>query len=95
MVEEEVPQEKNNEEMHLVCATIQEYDKLGRIYTDQTRHFPVMSSKGNKYVMVLYSYNANAIITEPIKNRTNGELTRAYIKKIQELIKAGYKLRVH
>eukprot|EP00957_Ditylum_brightwellii_P030430 2304799-Ditylum_brightwellii.AAC.1 len=95
VAEEEVPQEKNNEEMHLVYATIQEYDELGRIYTDQTGRLPVMSSKGNKYVMELYSYDANEIMAEPIKNSIDEELTRAYIKKLQELIKAGYKLRVH
>ena len=27
-----------------------------KIYSDQTGHFPVTSSKGNKYVMVLYHY---------------------------------------
>jgi hypothetical protein len=26
----------------------------GHIYTDQTGRFPVISSKGNKYIMVLY-----------------------------------------
>eukprot|EP00957_Ditylum_brightwellii_P164441 12519355-Ditylum_brightwellii.AAC.1 len=33
-------------------------------------------------------------MAEPIKNRTDAELTRAY-KKLQELIKAGYKPRVN
>eukprot|EP00957_Ditylum_brightwellii_P030359 2299571-Ditylum_brightwellii.AAC.1 len=80
VAEEEVPQEKNNEETQLVFATIHEYDELGRIYTDQNGRFPVTSSKGNKYVMALYSYDANAIMAEPIKNKTDAELTRAYVK---------------
>jgi hypothetical protein len=48
----------------------------GKIYTDQTERFPVVSSKGNKYIMVLYEYDGNAIIAEPIKNRTTVELLR-------------------
>jgi hypothetical protein len=43
----------------------------GQIYTDQTGLFPMISSKGNKYIMVLYEYDGNAILTEPIKNRTS------------------------
>jgi hypothetical protein len=43
----------------------------GQIYTDQTGHFPVISSKVNKYIMVLYEYDGNAILAEPIKNRTS------------------------
>jgi hypothetical protein len=42
-----------------------------KIYTDQTGRLPVISSKGNKYIMVLYEYDGNAILTEPIKNRTS------------------------
>jgi hypothetical protein len=39
----------------------------GQIYTDQTDRFPVISSKRNKYIMVLYEYDGNAILAEPIK----------------------------
>jgi hypothetical protein len=34
----------------------------GQIYTDQTGRFPVISSKGNAYIMVLYEYDGNAIM---------------------------------
>jgi hypothetical protein len=40
----------------------------GQIYTDQTGRFPVISSKGNVYIMVLYEYDGNSIMAEPIKN---------------------------
>jgi hypothetical protein len=39
----------------------------GQIYTDQTGIFPVISSKRNKYIMVFYEYDDNAILAEPIK----------------------------
>jgi hypothetical protein len=42
----------------------------GQIYTDQTGRFPVVSSKGNKYIMMLYDYDSNAILAQHIKDRT-------------------------
>jgi hypothetical protein len=43
---------------HIYAATID----AGQIYTDQTGRFPVVSSKGNKYIMILYDYDSNAIL---------------------------------
>jgi hypothetical protein len=43
----------------------------GQIYTDRTGRFPVVSSKGNKYIMILYYYDSNAILAKPIKDRTS------------------------
>jgi hypothetical protein len=50
----------------------------GQIYTDQTGRFHVVSSKVKKCTMVLYEYDGNAILAEPIKNRTAAELLRAF-----------------
>ena len=49
-----------------------------KIYSDQTGRFPVTSSKGNKYVMVLYHYKSNAILVEPIKSRQDSDMIKAY-----------------
>jgi hypothetical protein len=38
----------------------------------------VIYSKGNIYNMVLYEYDGNAILAEPIKNRKSPELLRAF-----------------
>jgi hypothetical protein len=46
----------------------------GQIYTDQTGIFPVISSIGNVSIMVLYEYDGNAIMAEPIKNNKTAEL---------------------
>ena len=40
------------------------------IYTDQNGRFPVASIKGKNYVFVLYFYDSNKIITEPLKYKT-------------------------
>jgi hypothetical protein len=50
----------------------------GQIYTDQTGIFPVVSSKGNKYIMILYDYDSNSILAQPIKDRTTPQLLRAF-----------------
>jgi hypothetical protein len=50
----------------------------GQIYTDQTGIFPVVSSRGNKYIMILYDYDSNAILAKPIKDRTAPELLKAF-----------------
>jgi hypothetical protein len=58
----------------------------------QTGRFPVTSSKGNKYIMVVYDYDSTAIIlAEPIKNRSEHEILRAYSKLHQDLTDRGLK----
>ena len=66
----------------------------GKIYTDQTGRFPQQSSQGNNYLMVLYDYDSNAILVEPIKNRTQNELLRAYKQLHQMLTKRGFQPRL-
>jgi hypothetical protein len=63
----------------------------GQIYTDQTGRFPVVSSKGNKCIMLLYDYDSNVILAQPIKDRTAPELLRAFQVMEQELMARGLK----
>jgi hypothetical protein len=63
----------------------------GQIYTDQTGRFPVVSSEGNKYIMILYDYDSNAILAQPIKDRTAPELLKAFQVMEQELVARGLK----
>jgi hypothetical protein len=71
-----------------VFATVTDIG-TGKIYTDQTGKFPNLSTRGNNYMFVLYDYDSNAIMAEPIKPRTQGELTRAYKKLFGQLEKRG------
>jgi hypothetical protein len=72
---------------YVYAATID----AGQIYTDQTGRFPVLSSKGNKYIMILYDYESNAIMAQPIKDRTAPELLRAFQVMEQKLVARGLK----
>jgi hypothetical protein len=63
----------------------------GQIFSDQIGRFPITSSCGNKYIMVVYNYDSNAILTNPLTSRTEMELLRAYTKLHTFLTKRGLK----
>jgi hypothetical protein len=65
-----------------------------QIYTDQTGKLPVVSSKSNKYFMILYGYDSNAILAQPIKDRTAPELLKAFQIMEQYLVDRGLKLKL-
>ena len=75
---------------HLAYASIETMpERTGSIATDQTGQFPILSSTGMRYVLVLYDYDSNAILAEPLKNRTGPEIHRAYKKLHQLLVSHG------
>jgi hypothetical protein len=71
----------------LYAATID----AGQIYTDQTGRFPVVSTKGKKYTIILYDYDSNAILAQPIKDRTSPELLKVFQVMEQKLMSRGLK----
>ena len=78
--------------------TIQNFENnhnLDKIYTDQTGQFPSRSRKGYNYVMIFYIYDINEIIGEPIKNRSDYELTSTYKRTLYYLVDMGLKPKVH
>jgi hypothetical protein len=52
----------------------------GLVYTDQTGRFLCPSESGNNYLMVMYDYDSNAILAEPVPNRSKKCLLEAYKK---------------
>eukprot|EP00804_Cyclotella_cryptica_P022984 CCRYP_014977-RA/>CCRYP_014977-RA protein AED:0.29 eAED:0.29 QI:0/0/0/1/0/0/4/0/551 len=71
------------------------YQVRNTIFTDQTGHIRVCSQAGNKYIMVMVEIDSSAILLEPIKNRTDAELTRTYSALMLCLRQAGIKPRKH
>ena len=49
-------------------------DLTNKIYSDQTGRFPITSSKGNKYIMIIYDHDSNAIIARPLKTKSALEM---------------------
>jgi hypothetical protein len=74
---------------HLVYAKVIAITE--QLYSDQTGRFPVTSSKGNKYIMIVYDYDSAAILAEPIKSRSEQEILRAYSKLHQYLMERSLK----
>jgi hypothetical protein len=87
LLESETDQDHEIKTQFVYATTID----AGQIYTDQTGRFLVVSSKGNKYIMILYDYDSNAILAKPIKDRTAPELLKAFQFMEQELVARGLK----
>ena len=55
------------------------YDATKRsMYTDQTGKFPIVSARGNQYIMVAVELDGNYIDGEPMKTREASSLVKAY-----------------
>ena len=67
----------------------------GKIFSDKTGRFPVTSSKGNKYIMIMYDYDSNIILGEAMKSRTGDEILRIFTKMHTELKEKGLKPKMH
>jgi hypothetical protein len=63
----------------------------GHTYTDLTGRFPTTSSRGYKYILVLYDYDGNSIQAEPMKNKSDAEAIGAYSRIYDELTSKGLK----
>jgi hypothetical protein len=81
------------ERTHQAYLSIQEVP-TGRVYTDQTGSFPVVSVHGTKAMMVLYDYDSNAILVEGISSKGKTELVRAYQKLLNRLITGGARPKI-
>ena len=59
------------------------------MHSDQTGHFLATSSKGNQFVIVLVEVDGNFIDTEPMKNRSEGAMIKAYQSLWSRLTASG------
>ena len=89
------PQEANNMRSHAVFITIVTTADLRKSYSDQTGRFPIQSSRGYNYVMILYDMDSNAILSCPIKTRQASEIVKAWVKLFNRLKYNGYAPELH
>ena len=61
----------------------------GQIHTDQTGQFVVPSSTGYNYLLILYDYDSNSILAEPMPRRTGLCILHAYKVVHARLVAAG------
>jgi hypothetical protein len=79
-----VQEEKCN---YLYATTLE----INQIYSVLTGRFPTTSLSGNKYMLILYDYDSNNILSAPMKNRGDKEMVRAFDLLIKSLILRGLK----
>ena len=60
-------------------------------YMDLTGRFPYRSSNGNEYIMVIYDYDSNAILAQPLKNRQVANIRDAFNIIVNKLAERGAK----
>ena len=53
------------------------------------------SYRGHQYIMILIEVDSDAILAEPLRNRTSGELTKAYKIIMDRLHKRSIKPTLH
>jgi hypothetical protein len=73
---------------HYIYATRIE---TNQIYSDLTGRLTTTSLSGNKYILILYAYDSNNILSAPMKNRGDREMVRSFDFLIQSLILLGLK----
>ena len=71
-----------------ICAIVEATDK---IYSDLTGKFLIWSALGNKYILIVYHYDANSILAEPLKDRTAESIASAHQRIYEYLTIRGLK----
>jgi hypothetical protein len=67
------------------------HDMESKTYPDLTGTFPSVSSRGHKYILIVYDFDSNNILAQPMKNRSDTEAIRAYTIIYDELTAKGLK----
>ena len=81
--------ENPNQKTYLAAAKIVPFISTSKAYGDLTGRFPYISSRGNQYILVIYDHDSNAILAEPLKNKTGPEIKRGWMHINSILSKSG------
>ena len=63
-------------------------------YGDLTGAFPYTSSRGNKYLYVMYDHDSNGILVTPLKNRNANTIVEAWKFLFAKLTKHGHETKM-
>ena len=88
------PSDPGNLRAHHCYATVFE-PATGQIHSDQTGQFVVASSAGNNYILVVYDYDSNSILVEPMRSRTGPCILEAFKIVHNRLVIAGLRPQLH
>ena len=79
MEETDKPGENNSPMPKKEDVYINVFNAHDTVYTDQTGGFPITSSRGNKYIMVMCEVDGNYIDAVPMKNQTAECMVQTYL----------------
>ena len=86
--------EKTNSKTREVCTKVIDLSQLkGEKYCDLTGRFPYQSSRGNKYILVMYDYNSNSILQHPMKSREKKVFIDAWMTLHKTLEQNGHVMK--
>ena len=81
---------------HYIGVDAVKFEKLkGTISTDLPGRFPITSAQGNAYIFIMYDYDGNSIMAEPIKNRKKESLLYGFHTCVTALKRAGITPIIH
>jgi hypothetical protein len=86
--------EPDNQRTHQ-CFTAVFQPSSGQIHSDQTGKFVVASSASNNYVLVVFDYDSNSILVEPMRSRTGPCILTAFQTVHAGLVAAGLRPQLH
>ena len=69
--------------------------KQGWGYSVLSGQFPHTSARGNKYIFVFYSWDANAILLEPMQSKNGSKMLQVYQHTYEKLEKVGIKPKIN
>jgi hypothetical protein len=81
-----------NDRTHMCYAAMME--PTGKVFSDQTGRFVIPSSIGNNYLIIVYDYDSNSILAEPIKSRSGAAILAGYQAIHSKLYAAGLRPRL-
>ena len=85
------PQEQQTNNIFVALGVT---DGEGTLYIDLTGKFPITAASGNKYILIGYDYDNNAIRTRPVQARNDHKMLEEYkdmYKHLRERFSAAIK----
>ena len=89
------PTSTSNEKTFECLAKIVEFNSTKKAYMDLPGRFPHRSSRGNEYMLVIYDYDSNCILVEPLINRQAAVIHNAWKTIHGKLKKGGNKPKLY
>ena len=94
IIEEDISPKCENK-TNVIHAFYLAADSEGVMHSDLTGRFPITSLQGNKHILLIYNYDANAIIVRALKNRSDIETLKTH-EEVYELLKnRGFSPKLH